>query len=155
MCGGNGRVYTSHLSVDDGNGNTDTATCLVTVPHDQSGAPAVDDGPAYGVSCGASKHGLTEVSVAAEVPSEYVLEGNHPNPFNPSTEIRFDLPEPSAVRLVVYDVTGREVARLVDQPMGAGTHAVTWDASGLPSGTYLYRLTAGAFTETKAMTLLK
>ena len=59
------------------------------------------------------------------------------------------------MRLVVYDVMGREVARLVDQPMSAGTHAVTWDASGLPSGTYLYRLTAGDFSQTKAMALLK
>jgi len=84
-----------------------------------------------------------------------VLEGNYPNPFNPATEIRYDLPEAVHVQLVVYDVLGRQVRVLVDQPMSAGTHAVTWDASGLPSGTYLYRLTAGAFTETKAMTLFK
>ncbi len=50
---------------------------------------------------------------------------------------------------------GREVARLLDEPMVSGSHAVRWEAGGLPSGAYLYRLTAGAFTETKAMTLLK
>ena len=65
------------------------------------------------------------------------------------------MPEGAYVRLVVYDAMGREVARLVDQPLHAGTHAVTWDASGLPSGTYLYRLSAGAFSQTKAMTLMK
>ena len=93
--------------------------------------------------------------VPSDVPAGFVLAQNHPNPFNPSTEIRFDLPEASPVQLVIYNTLGREVVRLVDQPMDAGTHAVTWDASGLPSGLYLYQLTAGAFTETKALTLLK
>ncbi len=91
----------------------------------------------------------------AELPRDFALAPNYPNPFNPQTTIRFDLPAAMHVRMVVYDVMGREVARLIDQLMRAGTHAATWDASGLPSGTYLYRLTAGAFTETKAMTLLK
>ena len=63
--------------------------------------------------------------------------------------------EAAEVRLIVYDVVGREVARLVDAAMPTGQHRATWDASGLPSGTYLYRLTAGTFTETKAMTLMK
>ncbi len=89
------------------------------------------------------------------MPEAYALRQNYPNPFNPETRISFGLPEAAYVRLVVYDAMGREVARLVDQPLGAGTHAVTWDASGLPSGVYLYRLTAGAFSQTKAMTLLK
>ena len=101
----------------------------------------------------ASKQGVP--SEEGGVPERFFLAQNYPNPFNPSTEIRFDLPEAAEVQLVVYDVTGREVAQLVDQPMDAGIHAVTWDASGLPSGTYLYRLTAGPFTETKAMALLK
>ncbi len=89
------------------------------------------------------------------VPAGFVLEQNYPNPFNPATEIRFDLREAVHVQFVVYDVMGREVARLVDQPLHAGTHSVTWDASGFPSGTYLYRLTAGPFSQTKAMALLK
>ncbi len=57
--------------------------------------------------------------------------------------------------MIVYDVMGREVARLVDGAMPAGQHRATWDASGLPSGLYLYRLTAGDFSQTKLMTLLK
>ena len=69
-----------------------------------------------------------------ETPRQFVLYQNYPNPFNPRTEIRFALPEAGHVQLVVYDVMGREVARLIDQPLGAGTHAVTWDASRLPSG---------------------
>ena len=95
------------------------------------------------------------LSASAELPTAYALSQNYPNPFNPSTEIRFDLPEAVHVRLVVYDVIGREAARLVDEALPAGQHRATWDATGLPNGTYFYRLTAGAFTETKALTLLK
>ena len=95
--------------------------------------------------------GLTE----GALPGACVLDQNHPNPFNPSTEIRFALPEATDVRLIVYDVTGREVARLADGPMGAGYHEARFDASGLPSGVYLYRLEAGTFTQTNRMVLLK
>ncbi len=101
--------------------------------------------------------GCTNVATedAAPIPADFALHQNYPNPFNPSTEIRFQFPEATEVRLIVYDVTGREVARLVDGAMPAGQHRATWDAAGLPSGVYLYRLTADAFTETKAMILLK
>jgi hypothetical protein len=59
------------------------------------------------------------------------------------------------VKLVVYDVVGREIDRPVDGPVGAGDHHVAWDAAGLPSGVYVYRLESGAFSETRQMTLLK
>ncbi len=85
----------------------------------------------------------------------YALASNYPNPFNPSTEIRFVLPEASAVSLVVYDVMGREVERLLDKTLEAGYHEARWDATGLPSGVYLYRIEAGPFTQTRRMTLLK
>ncbi len=85
----------------------------------------------------------------------YALASNYPNPFNPSTEIRFTLPEASAVSLVVYDVMGREVERLLDKTLGAGYHEARWDATGLPSGVYLYRIEAGSFAQTRRMTLLK
>jgi len=112
---------------------------------------AMDDWVA--IVAGAPKRGAG--ADVASVPETFVLEGNYPNPFNPETVIRFEMPEGAYVRLVVYNAMGREVARLVDQPMSAGTYSVTWDASGLPSGTYLYRLTAGPFSQTKAMILLK
>ncbi len=89
------------------------------------------------------------------LPDSYALEGNYPNPFNPSTEIQFALPEASKVSLVVYDMTGRVVAELLDGSLEIGIHSVTWNASNLPSGTYVYRLQADAFTESKLMTLLK
>ena len=92
---------------------------------------------------------------ADEAPtSDFGLE-NYPNPFNPTTEIRFTLREAGPVRLVVYDVQGREVGRLVDEALEAGPHAVPFDASGLPTGTYLYRLTAGGLTEAGRMALVK
>ncbi len=89
------------------------------------------------------------------LPETYALASNYPNPFNPSTEIRFTLPEASAVSLIVYDVMGREAERLLDKTLGAGYHEARWDATGLPSGVYLYRIEAGSFAQTRHMTLLK
>ena len=91
---------------------------------------------------------------AAPAESTFGLE-NYPNPFNPSTEIQFTLPEASRVTLAVYDVQGREVARLLDGQQEAGPHAVTFTAADLPTGTYIYRLTAGAVTESGRMVLMK
>jgi hypothetical protein len=84
-----------------------------------------------------------------------VVLGNSPNPFNPSTDISFDLPTASQVSLEVYNVTGQKVATLVDDLLAAGRHTVTWDATDFASGVYLYRLTAGDFVETRKMVLIK
>ncbi len=93
--------------------------------------------------------------VEGTVPTQYRLEQNYPNPFNPTTTITFDVPALHQVELAVYDVIGRRVAMLVDGVLAAGRHKATWQAGKLPSGTYFYRLTAGAFSQTKALTLLK
>ncbi len=104
-------------------------------------------------------HFTTAMGVAVEeeavVPERFALLQNYPNPFNPTTTIAYALPVRAEVRLVVYDLYGREVAVLVETTQAAGRYAVQVEASTLASGVYLYRLTAGAFTETKAMTLLK
>ena len=94
-------------------------------------------------------------ALATAVPEVFLLEANYPNPFNPVTTIRFGTPEAAAVTLVVYDLLGREVERLVDGSVAAGRHTVTFEAGDLPSGLYVYRLTtpAGSFTQT--MLLLK
>ena len=92
---------------------------------------------------------------AEERPLEYALQPSYPNPFNPSTQIAFSLPEAQRVRLAVYDVTGREVARLVDGSIGAGRHEVRFEAGHLPSGVYLYRIEAGPLVEVRRMVLLK
>ena len=93
------------------------------------------------------------------IPDEYALKPAYPNPFNPSATIRYALPEAADVRLVVYDVVGREVARLVEGKRPAGYHRVRFDGSRLASGLYLYRLVAkgeaGAFSKTGRMVLVK
>jgi hypothetical protein len=86
----------------------------------------------------------------------YVLLQNYPNPFNPSTNIGFQLPEASEVTLKVYDMLGREVAALLtNAQMSTGAHTVTFDASNLPSGIYLYQLEAGELSQTRKMSLIK
>jgi hypothetical protein len=93
---------------------------------------------------------------ATEVlPTEYALYQNYPNPFNPVTEIRFDLVENGTVTLKVYNPIGQEVATIVNQSMAAGRHSITFDASHLPSGMYLYRLETAGFSATKKMLLMK
>jgi flagellar hook assembly protein FlgD len=81
----------------------------------------------------------------AIVPDGLVLYANYPNPFNPSTTIRFDVPQSGLVNLTIYDLNGRRIATLVDENMAAGSHQVSWngrDASGISvaSGVYIYRL---------------
>ncbi len=86
---------------------------------------------------------------------QYRLDQNYPNPFNPLTTIRFRIPRNEWVTLKVYDVTGREVATLVDARLPAGTHKVRFNAVNLPSGIYFYQLRAGNFVSTRKMVLIK
>jgi hypothetical protein len=89
-------------------------------------------------------------------PSEYTLYQNHPNPFNPSTTIRFDVPAFEWVRLEIFNILGQRVAALIDGPMDAGSHEVTWNAgSEVSSGVYFYRIQVGTFTDSKKMMLLR
>ncbi len=89
------------------------------------------------------------------VTTSIALHPNYPNPFNATTEITFDLPRALQTSLKVYDVLGREVAELAGGVMGAGSHTIIYDASGLSSGVYFYRLEAGEFGETRKMVFLK
>jgi len=89
------------------------------------------------------------------IPTEFTLYQNYPNPFNPSTTITYGLPEASNVRLVVYNILGQEVALLVNQILSAGYHEITFNVEGLNSGIYIYKITAGSFTEVRKMILLK
>ncbi len=89
------------------------------------------------------------------LPREYSLGQNFPNPFNPATTISFGLPAQSLVSLKVFDALAREVATLISQELSAGNYTQQWNAEGLPSGVYFYRMQAGAFTETKKLVLLR
>ncbi|MBO6792298.1 MAG: S8 family serine peptidase [Balneolaceae bacterium] len=93
--------------------------------------------------------------VDGAVPTEFAIEQNYPNPFNPSTNINYSLPEASKVSIVVYDMLGQRVAEIVNSEKSAGYHTVTFDASALSSGMYVYQIKAGAFSQTKKMMLIK
>jgi hypothetical protein len=97
----------------------------------------------------------TDVTTSGEQPSEFALLQNYPNPFNPTTTIRYTLPVRSQVTLRIYNALGQEIATLVDQVQDAGAKAVRFDASGLASGLYLYRLQAGSFVQTRSMVLMR
>ena len=93
-----------------------------------------------------------EVTLQADA---YHLSQSYPNPFNPQTRIQYTLPVAGHATLRVFNLLGREIQTLVDAPQPAGTHSVVFDGSHLPNGTYVYRLTAGSYSETKTMVLLK
>jgi len=84
-----------------------------------------------------------------------LLSSNYPNPFNPSTKITFSLPTPGLVTLRIFDVLGREIEDLVNERKEIGKHIFEWNAEGLPSGVYFYRIVAGDLIETKTMVLMK
>ena len=90
-----------------------------------------------------------------QAPSSITLEANYPNPFKGSTTITYGLPSDGQVTIEVYSITGQKVATLVNRDQSAGTHKVSFDASGLASGMYMYRLTAGDVTKTGRMTVVK
>ena len=90
-----------------------------------------------------------------EIPNYYFLNQNYPNPFNPVTNIKFGIPESGNVRLVVYDILGKEVTTLLNERKNPGTYEVKFDASQLASGIYFYSLQTERVTETKRMLLVK
>ena len=94
------------------------------------------------------------------LPQTFALEQNYPNPFNPSTSIRFSVAQPGHVSLKVYNVLGVEVASLVNEQKDAGTFSMNWNAAGMPSGMYLYRLSVTSdkgqvFDQSKKLVLVK
>ena len=104
------------------------------------------------------RYTVTDDPVSAhedQLAGEFRLNQNYPNPFNPSTTITYALPEQTDVRLEVFAISGQRVTVLVDEVQQAGQHRVSFDASGLASGVYLYRLQAGTFIKTQRMVLIK
>ncbi len=97
--------------------------------------------------------GITNIN--SELPNSFSLSQNYPNPFNPSTKIQFALPKSSFATLVVYDALGRELETLVSELLTAGTYEADWNADKFSSGVYYYKLTAGDYTETRKMVLMK
>lgn len=114
-----------------------------------------DTGATYRFAYEGRASSVDNEEITAELPQGYTLEQNYPNPFNPTTSIAFSLPQSVQVNLTVFDVLGRRVATLVSGQMPAGQHQVQFEASSLPSGMYLYRLSTPAGSITQKMMLLK
>jgi hypothetical protein len=89
------------------------------------------------------------------IPTDFILEQNYPNPFNPSTVIRYAIPSKSFVTMDVFDVSGRIIKTLISETKTAGNYEITFNGQGLSSGVYFYKISAGSFTETKKMILVK
>ena len=99
--------------------------------------------------------------ISNEVPNQFSLSQNFPNPFNPSTKIKFSVPaslsfgEGPRVRLIIYDILGREVTTLINEPLSPGSYEIEWDAANYTSGIYYYKLETEAFSQTRKMVLMK
>lgn len=155
-CGENNGIF---LSTNLGSSWTKISTGLPTPNYRYT--LALHDGMMYAGTSGNSvwKRPLSDVTavepVDDRVPSRYALLQNYPNPFNPSTEIRFDVAEPGRVRVEVFDVLGRLTAVLADGRLAPGSYALDWDASDVPTGIYYARMTAGSYSATVKMLLVK
>jgi hypothetical protein len=142
----------SWTSLNSGLGDTSIRALEVFRPG--GGAEYIFAGTANGVY--RSMMQITAVRVHATfVPSSYQLLQNYPNPFNPSTVVEFAVPRREHVSIKIFNVLGQFVATLVDDELSAGRHSVRWDASGVSSGVYFYRLQSTDFSETKKLVVTK
>lgn len=135
------------------------ASGFLTPGNNQNGAPfglfvALPDGQVVELPA-ANGGDLIALAKPDAIPNSFELNQNYPNPFNPTTTIAYSLTEPAQVSLKVYDMLGREVTTLVDEYKEAGEHKVEFNANGIPSGVYFYKINAGDVTETRKMTLMK
>ncbi len=139
---------------DDGGGTASTATYYID--EDVTIGVTIRDTLFTGAYASkAVEYTGQKIAADSQLPTSYGLEQNYPNPFNPTTEIKYQLPEAAHVRLTIYNILGQEVVRLVDTQQALGFYSVKFDASRFASGTYIYRLEAGDFIETKRMVLIK
>jgi hypothetical protein len=123
----------------------------------------LEDGGSVMIADTAATEFSAELKSRLPLPTEFALEQNYPNPFNPATVIRYTLPTRVGqsfltvypVSLKVYDLLGQLVATLVDEEQTPGYKSVTFDAGNLPSGMYIYRLSAGSFTQARKMVIVK
>ncbi|MGC8654693.1 MAG: T9SS type A sorting domain-containing protein [Candidatus Kryptoniota bacterium] len=153
----NDSIFVGELSA----GAADSISFVVTAPNaDTTGSYAIlfisSDASSSSASGPLRSTNATGVGqILPHIPIDYALLQNYPNPFNPSTVIEYAVPVKSNVTIVVYDILGRVVDRLVDEVKHPGTYKVVFDGSNLPSGVYFYRITAGSFSRVRKMMLIR
>jgi len=116
-----------------------------------TGWASCDNGLIYKTTDG----GLTNIVLENTIPSQYELHQNYPNPFNPTTNVKFSIVNAGDVKIVMYDVMGREVQTLVNDRLQPGTYETAFDGASLPGGVYFYRMVTNGFSETRKMLLIK
>ena len=156
--GGDSSFVSTYLSAS-GNGNTIEDPQLASISRSRDASldprPAAS-GPAYQNLTSYIVLGVEEnVYSDGVIPNKYELSQNYPNPFNPATKINFSLPQGSDIKLTVYNMLGQQIEVLINGFRNAGTYELTWDASNLASGVYIYRLETGSTVISKKMMLLK
>jgi hypothetical protein len=155
ICGSDGKIFTS---IDDGinwveqtTGISNNLNAIEFGYNDSVGYSVGDNGVILSTSNGG---GINSVNEQIQ-PNEFYLYQNFPNPFNPSTSIRFRIAERNNISLIVFDILGREIKKLVEEEKPASEYSIEFSSEGLPSGIYLYRLTTEQFTQTKKMLLVR
>jgi hypothetical protein len=159
----NGASWTTHV-VDSGkeshNGarvvdlNNDGRPDIVSIAYNSYAYLHVWLNDATAAGRGSGKE-ITSQPPPLHMPISFALHQNYPNPFNPSTTIRYDVPTNTHVRLTIFDIMGREIARLVDDLKESGAYEAHWDATNVASGVYICRIDAGVFSESVKLVLLR
>ena len=148
-----------NAAVDIGGGTAGSAGYRVNGAAGQAGGIGAAAG-GEAMECGgffADAFVLTGVEEKAppEKPNRFALHQNYPNPFNPVTTIQFEVEDPCRVTLAVYDMLGRQSSLLIDETYQPGAYKATFEASGIPSGVYFYRIRMGAFQAIRKMVVLE
>ncbi|MEK7263515.1 MAG: T9SS type A sorting domain-containing protein, partial [Bacteroidota bacterium] len=144
---------TSYEDLEEYNDGEQEATYTVKAVDNGNNVSTSSGGVTFNVAGGGQAK--IRIGTLHDIPKEFALEQNFPNPFNPATKIKFALPVDANVSLKIFDVNGKEIATLVNGVKQAGYYEVPFDARKLASGVYIYKLTAGNFSETKKMLLMK
>lgn len=132
--------------------NTNIVLFGLSFPNDSTGYAVGEDGTILKTTNG----GVIGIGpVSNKIPSSFHVYQNYPNPFNPGTTIKIDISKQSNVKIIIYDVSGKEIAVLVNEQLKAGSYSIKWNAANYPSGLYFVKMITNEFSDTRKMILLK